>query len=75
MFLIEYVSYLLLLIVVQYVYFDFVLEKQKYSYLKNKHSIFLPGLNRLRGERLLDLDRDRDLFRRGERDRLCRCRF
>jgi hypothetical protein len=60
--------------VIQGVYFDFVLEKQKYSYLiKNKHLIFLPGLNRLRGERLLDLDRD--LFRRGERDRLCRCRF
>jgi len=34
---------------------------------------YLPGLERRRGERRFDRDRDRR--RRGERDRLCRCRF
>ncbi len=76
MFLIEYVFYLPQSFVVRDVKFDYVL-KEKRIFMEIRLKCFLPGLERLRGERRFDLDLDR--LRRGggsgERDRLRRCRF
>ncbi len=47
------------------------LRNEKQSLIENEERYNdIPGLERLRGERFFDLDRD--LLRRGERDRLCR---